>query len=211
MPCSRRRRALCTALALALLPAAGAAQSSPTPAAPAPPADSTTVPDTAHPPAPHAAATGVAATAGLILLGAAGAQTIGTPEAWPRTVEGFGRRVADQTGFYLAQSGAQRAIAGRLGWSADARPCPRRALVPLVGCAVTRTYTAVDRRGVRRLHVPLVASVGAATALSVAWRPERRSAGKAGAFVATRLAVVFAGFAGERLLEEWWQGRRADP
>ncbi|HZF67498.1 MAG TPA: hypothetical protein VEZ47_05645, partial [Gemmatirosa sp.] len=51
---------------------------------------------------------GAAATGGLILLGAAGAQALRTPTAWPRTAGGFGRRVADQTGFYLVQTGAQR-------------------------------------------------------------------------------------------------------
>jgi hypothetical protein len=155
---------------------------------------------------------GAAATGGLILLGAAGAQTLQTPTAWPRTAGGFGRRVADQTGFYVLQTASQRALAAGLGWRDDAAPCARRgagwrAALPLAGCAVARTFTAVDGGGARRAHVPFLASVGAATAASVLWRPERRSAATAQTFVATRLAVVFAGFAGERLLVEWRRGR----
>lgn len=163
-------------------------------------------PDSAPPTAPAPLA-GATATAGLIVLGAAGAQAIRTPDAWPRTPGGFGRRVADQTGFYLLQTGAQRALGAGLGWHDDERPCPRRAVVPLAGCAVARTFTAVDRGGRRRAHVPFVASVAAATAASVLWRPERRSADKTRAFVGTRLGVVFAGFAGERWLAEWRRGR----
>jgi hypothetical protein len=150
---------------------------------------------------------GAASTGGLILLGAAGAQAIRTPDAWPRTGAGFGRRVADQTGFYILQTGTQGALAAGLGWRADEAPCPRRGTLALAGCAVARTFTAVDRGGARRPALPFVAGVGVATAASVAWRPERRSADKARAFVATRLAVVFAGYAGERLLGEWRRQR----
>jgi hypothetical protein len=156
-------------------------------------------------------ATDLAATGGLILLGAAGAQALPTPAAWPRTAGGFGRRVADQTGFYVVQTGAQRALAAALGWRADDAPCPRRAVVPLASCAVARTFTALDRSGARRVHLPFVASVGAATAASVLWRPERESPAKARAFVATRLGVVFAGFAAERLLVEWRRARGHRP
>jgi hypothetical protein len=155
-------------------------------------------------------ATDLAATGGLILLGAAGAQALRTPEAWPRTAAGFGRRVADQTGFYVVQTGAQRALAAGVGWRADDTPCPRRAVVALASCAVARTFTALDRSGIRRVHLPFVGSVGAATAASVLWRPERREPAEARAFVATRLGVVFAGYAAERLLLEWRRahGRR---
>jgi|GEM_PF-6362095 len=161
----------------------------------------------------HAAGlfTGAAATGGLILLGAAGAQALRTPTAWPRTAGGFGRRVADQTGFYLVQTGAQRALAAGLGWRSDESPCPRQSVLPLAGCAVARTFTAVDRGGARRAHVPFVMSVGTATAASVLWRPERRAPAKARAFVATRLGVVFGGYAAERLLVEWRRARGRRP
>jgi hypothetical protein len=142
-------------------------------------------------------AAAIAATGGLILVGAAGAQALHTPEAWPRTVGGFGRRVADQTGFYVVQTGAHRALAAGLGWHADDAPCPRRGVLPLAACAVARTFTAVDRRGVRRAPVPFLASVGTATAASVLWRPERRVPARARAFVGTRLGVVFTGYAAE--------------
>jgi hypothetical protein len=177
--------------------------------APATPGDTTRGAEArpAAAPAVHGRAADVAATGGLILLGAAGAQTLHTPEAWPRTLGGFGRRVADQTGFYVIQTGTQRVLGAGLGWRADDRPCPRRAVLPLASCAVARTFTAVDRRGVRRAPVPFLASVGAATAASVLWRPERRTPAKARAFVATRLGVVFSGYAAERFLVEWRRAR----
>jgi hypothetical protein len=193
----------------------GAAAPSPAPvSAPSPaplPAPAAASSPAASSPAASSPAANAAATGGLILLGAAGAQALHTPTAWPRTAGGFGRRVADQTGFYVVQTGAQRALGAALGWRADEAPCPGRALGRLVPCAVARTFTAVDRRGVRRANVPFLASVAAATAASVAWRPERRSAVKARAFAATRVGVVLGGFAAERLLVEWRRGRRRGP
>ncbi len=211
MPGRRSLPALAAALLAGSAPTA-AAQHADQRTAPDTAPDTTPVPrDTAAaragPNAPAGGLAGAAATGGLILLGAAGAQTIRTPTAWPRTVGGFGRRVADQTGFYVVQTGTQRALARGLGLRDDASPCPRRGALPLAGCAVVRTFTAVDRGGARRAHVPFLASVAAATAASVAWRPERRSAPKARAFAATRLGIVFAGYAGERLLVEWQRAR----
>lgn len=211
MPRHHPARLLATAASLVVIATAAAAQGASQGASPSGARDTLAVTrrDTADGGASHgsraagARLSGVAATGGLILLGAAGAQTLRTPTAWPRTPGGFGRRAADQTGFYLAQTGVQRVLAAASGWHPDEAPCRRRAVLPLAGCAIVRTVTAVDRRGVRRAHLPFLASVGAATALSVTWRPERRSADQAGAFVATRLAVVLAGFAGERLLAEW--------
>jgi hypothetical protein len=185
----------------------------------------------AHPASPLGAA---AATAGLVLAGAAGAQVIGTPYAWPRTLRGFGQRAADQTGFYVLQTASYRALRSVTGWRGDEAPCAptpagavgREAVGPavaapvagaaarlglgaLASCAVRRTFTAYDRGGVRRVDAPLLASIVAATGASVAWRPERHSAGEAWAFVGTRLGVVLAGFTAERLLVEWRRGRGA--
>ncbi len=165
-----------------------------------------TMPDSTHT-ADARGGAHVAATAGLILLGASGAQTIKTPKAWPRTIAGFGQRVADQTGFYVVQTGSQRLLSSALGLHADEMPCADRALLPLAGCAITRTFSARDERGARRAPIPFVVSVATATAASVLWRPERQNASEARAFVATRLGVVFAGYAAERFLVEWRRGR----
>ncbi len=206
------------AVALAVLgPATGAAQGTRPDTARAAAADTAPLgvaraerPD-GLPDRPHSALANVGATGGLILLGAGGAQTLRTPTAWPRTAGGFGRRVADQTGFYVLQTGSQRALSAALGLRGDEAPCVRRGFGPLVGCAVARSVTAVDRRGVRRANVPFLASVGVGTAASVAWRPERQSAGKAWGFVATRVGVGLGGYAAERLLVEWRRGRGARP
>jgi hypothetical protein len=151
-------------------------------------------------------ASAVATTAALIVAGAAGTQLLGTPDAWPRTWGGFARRVGDQTGFYVAQTSVQHGLGRATGLATDTRPCARAGLI---GCALRRTFTARDAAGRPRVHVPFIASVAAATGVSLAWRPERRDGGDAAAFLATRLAVVYGGYVAERVLVDWWASRRA--
>lgn len=146
----------------------------------------------------------IALTAGLIVAGATGAQLVGSPDAWPRTIGAFGQRVADQTGFYVVQTSTYRVITNGFGWTADTAPCPPHALVR---CSVARTFTAFDRNGVRRANVPLLASIATATGVSVAWRPERKDADKTLAFVATRLGIALGGYVAERMLVDWWRAR----
>ena len=150
--------------------------------------------------ASHGRATAVAMTGALIVAGAAGAQVLHTPKAWPRTFGGFGKRVADQTGFYLAQAGSSHLVSRATGYRPDDTPCSGPSLIP---CAVVRTFTARDRRNVRRANLPFLVSTLAATAASVTWRPERETRSQALSFAATRVGVVFAGFIAERALLEW--------
>ncbi|HYW31976.1 MAG TPA: hypothetical protein VE869_10760, partial [Gemmatimonas sp.] len=123
-----------------------------------------------------------------------------TPKAWPRTIGGFGKRVADQTGFYIAQAGSNALVGRATGYRPDDAPCTGRSLLP---CAVVRTFTARDGHDVRRANVPFLVSTVAATALSATWRPERETRSQTLSFIATRIGVVFAGFVAERALLEW--------
>ncbi len=148
--------------------------------------------------------TKVLLTAGMIVAGAAGTQTVKTPDAWERTWSGFGARVADQTGFYLVQTGTLRSLRNALDYRPDAVLCPRAALVR---CAFAATFTAFDRRGQRRFNVPLMGSVVAGTAASLAWRPERHENGESWAFVGTRMGIVIGGYVVERIVVDWWAQR----
>ena len=151
-----------------------------------------------------APATKAALTGGLILTGAAGAQFIKAPKAWAQTWPGFGYRVADQTGFYLAQTSTFRTLGRALDYRQDAVLCPRDALV---GCAFTATFTAFDRQGRRHFNVPLVTSILVGTGASLAWRPERHNNGESWAFVGTRLGIAFGGYVAERIVVDWWAQR----
>jgi hypothetical protein len=148
----------------------------------------------------------VAGTGGLILAGATGAQLIRTPKDWSQTRDGFGYRVADQTGFYLVQTSTFHVLGRALGYRPDSAPCPQDALV---GCAFTATFTAFDRAGRRRPNVPLMTSIVIGTGASLLWRPERRVNRESWAFVGTRLGITFGGYVAERLLVDWWSSRRA--
>lgn len=158
-------------------------------------------PDSAH----HGTASAVAMTGALILAGASGAQLILTPKRWPRTAGGFGKRVADQTGFYLVQTGTKALVGRALGQRDDSTPCTGEVLL---ACAFVRTFSARDRHAARRLNLPFVASTLVATAASVSWRPERETRGEALSFAATRVGVVVAGFVAERAFVEWQRRRR---
>ena len=145
-----------------------------------------------------------ALTVGSILSTAAGVQIIKSPTAWPRTWEGFGARVADQTGFYVTKTATFRAVAQVLDYRQDVAPFAPEALI---GCAITATFTAFDASGRRRVNAPLVTSVVVGTGASLLWRPERHDAGTAWAFAGTRLGVSFGGYVAQRILMDWWTQR----
>jgi hypothetical protein len=77
----------------------------------------------------------------------------------------------------------------------------------VVRCAFTVTFTAFDHAGRRRVNVPLVASLLVGTGASLLWRPERRDADAAWAFVGTRLGILSGGYVMERLVVDWWARR----
>jgi len=149
-------------------------------------------------------ATKAALTGGAILLGASGAQLIKTPEAWPRTIGGYGSRVADRTGFYVVKTATHSGVASLLDYRPDAVLCPRSTLLR---CSFVSTFTAFDRAGQRRTNWPLIRSILVGTGASLAWRPEREDNGKAWGFVATRLGIVFGGYVVERFVVDWWAQR----
>lgn len=147
----------------------------------------------------------IALTAGMIVAGASGAQLIRTPVAWPSTIEGFGQRVADRTGYFVVQASTLVLLERGLEYRDDTSPCPRERLVR---CGFVRTFTAFDRNGVRRAHVPLLTSVIVGSGVSLAWRPERAESGKSWAFVGSRIGIGLAGQVAKRIVEDWWVTRR---
>jgi hypothetical protein len=149
-------------------------------------------------------ATKAALTGAMILAGASGAQLIKTPDPWPRTIGGFGSRVADQTGFYIVQTTTFRSVSSVLDYRPDAVLCPKSALV---SCAFVSTFTAFNRVGERRANWPMISSIIVGTGASLAWRPERHDNAKAWGFVGTRLAIGFGGYVAERLVVDWWAQR----
>jgi hypothetical protein len=151
------------------------------------------------------ASTKAALTAGLIVVAAGGAQFLKSPEAWPLTWQGFGARVADQTGFYLVQTATFQSLRAALDYRADAVLCPR---ATLVRCSVVATFTAFDRRGQRRPNVPLLTSIVVATGASIAWRPERQDNGEAWAIFGKRVGIAVGGYVAERIVLDWWAQRR---
>lgn len=148
--------------------------------------------------------TKAALTAAMILAGASGAQILKSPDAWPRSVGGFGQRVADQTGFYVVHTVTFRAVESVLDYRPDAVLCPKS---QLLSCSIVSTFTAFDRRGQRRANWPMITSIMAGTGASLAWRPERKDNAKAWGFVGTRLGIVLVGYVAERFVLDWWAQR----
>lgn len=143
------------------------------------------------------------------LLGAAGAQLLGSPTAWDRTWAGYAYRVGDQVGFLVVEEGLKRSLRAAIGPSAPARSCWREdrawvaALAQGTGCAIANTFVERPPNGGRRLNVPTVVSVLGATGASLAWRPERADATTARSFLLLRTGIVFGGLATSRLFDDW--------
>jgi hypothetical protein len=154
--------------------------------------------------AENSPATKAMLTAALIATAASGTQLLQFPDAWPRTWNGYGYRVADQTGFYIVQTTTFSLLSSATDYRQDVVLCPK---ATVVRCSFVATFTAFDRRGVRRVNVPLISSILVGTGASLAWRPERSDNGKSWAFVGTRLGVAFGGYVAERLVLDWWAQR----
>lgn len=168
----------------------------------------------------HDAATSHRAHLTLVAAGALGAATFNQatamPAAWPRTWRGYGARVADQAGFAVAEESLRAVLTRVSPWRAPrdavAVPCegagPGHAWVARVGraasCGIARTLVVRTASGARRPNVPLLGAIAGASALSLAWRPERADHGKGLVFVGTRFGVVTGGAA----LTDAWRALR---
>jgi hypothetical protein len=138
-------------------------------------------------------------------------QVVGMPEAWPRTWRGYGYRMSDQVGFAVIEESLKAGIGRVVPWRRFDPPCEgarrgsafvarsRRAMT----CGVQGTLLAVNANGQRRPNVPLLGAIAGASAASLAWRPERASAGKGQLFVASRIGIVLAGTVANRAWESW--------
>lgn len=138
-------------------------------------------------------------------------QIIGMPDAWPRTWRGYGNRLGDQVGFIVAEESLKAGLRTVVPWRDITGPCKGaergRAWgargVAAARCGVARTFVAQTAAGERRLHVPLLGAIAGATALSLAWRPERKNAGKGQAFLLTRAGIVTGATAANRAMQAW--------
>lgn len=142
----------------------------------------------------------------MILLpalgGAAVGQLLGQPGEWARTPAECGRRAADQLGFRTTQLATKGAITALTGWRDDTRPCLRRGLAALSGCAAARTFTSIDASGVQHPNMPLIVGAATAAAVSVAWRPERHARATAWRYGAVRAITVLGSGVWKRALVE---------
>ncbi len=143
----------------------------------------------------------------LLAVGALSAATFNQatamPAKWKRTWGGYGARVADQVGFAASEELLRFALLRVVPAHGPAMRCDAaragRAFWPragrALGCGVVNTLMVRETSGARRPNVPLLGAIVGASALSLAWRPERENAGKGLAFVFTRIGVVTGGTA----------------
>ena len=163
----------------------------------------------------HADSTSLAKRYALIAAGGVAAatwnQAIGMPEQWPRTWRGYGARLGDQAGFAVAEEALHAGIGALVPWHAVRSPCLEarrghpfgRRLVATTRCAVHDRFVAQNLAGEARPNVPFLGAVAGASAVSLAWRPERADARKGQLFVASRIGIVLAGAVGKAMWEAW--------
>jgi hypothetical protein len=178
---------------------------------PAPVADSVAGDSSAARPTPHP-------SVGVMAFGAVSAaswtQVIGMPEGWPRTWRGYGYRLGDQVGFAVAEESVRAGLLAVVPWRSMETACVgaragrawnARANAAL-RCGMHSTFVAYTEAGAPRPNVPLLGAVIAASAVSLAWRPERKSARKGQLFVLTRVGIVTGATVLNRGYRAW--GRR---
>lgn len=151
------------------------------------------------------------------LLIGAGAVTVATfnqalamPHEWKRTWHGYSARLGDQVGFAVAEESLRLSLLRVMPWTSAPKPCPSakpgRAMLKRVGsafrCSAVQTLTAYTPDGERRPNVPLLGAIAGASALSVAWRPERSSYPKAPLFALQRFGIVTWSFTARGTLDQ---------
>ncbi|MCO4099512.1 MAG: hypothetical protein HEQ38_08960 [Gemmatimonas sp.] len=72
-------------------------------------------------------------------------------------------------------------------------------------CGWQSTFVARNHAGERRPNVPLLGAIVAASALSLTWRPERKSAHKGQLFMVTRVGIVTGATVVNRAVREMRQ------
>lgn len=152
---------------------------------------------------------------GWLAVGAVSAatwtQVLGIPEGWPRTWRGYGSRLGDQAGFAVAEEGLRAGLGVVIPWRGVVSACagarPGRAVLARAAsaarCGVHDTFVAHNAAGASRPNAPLLGAVVGASALSLAWRPERKSAAKGQSFVLTRIGIVLGATAFNKAWRAW--------
>lgn len=138
-------------------------------------------------------------------------QVIGMPEDWPRTWRGYGNRLGDQVGFAAVEESVHAGLQAVIPWRSFEPECTgaraghawRARSMAAVRCGLRSTFVAQTRAGEARPNVPLLGAVVAASAASLAWRPERKSAHKGQLFVLTRIGIVTGATVMSRSYRAW--------
>jgi hypothetical protein len=125
-------------------------------------------------------------------------QAMGVPDGWDRTWQGYGNRLGDQLGFGASEELLRLGLEQATHWTSITAPCagaragrPFRARVgAATACGLSSTFMAQNRAGDRRPNLPLLGAIVAASAVSLTWRPERKSASKGQVFMLTRVGIV---------------------
>ncbi|MBL0939081.1 MAG: hypothetical protein IBJ03_09305 [Gemmatimonadaceae bacterium] len=146
----------------------------------------------------------------VIGAGALGAATFNQatamPAKWKRTWAGYGARVGDQVGFAVVEESLRAGLGAVMPWTAPAMECrgarasSGRGVWSRIGaattCGIMNTLVVRNADGARRPNVPLLGAIVGASAVSLAWRPERADAAKGRSFVQTRISAVTGGAMG---------------
>jgi hypothetical protein len=106
--------------------------------------------------------------------------------------------LGDQLGFGVSEEVLRLGLEHATHWRSVTPTCEGartgRPYLSRVGaatrCGVTSTFVAQNRAGERRPNVPLLGAIVAASALSLTWRPERKTAAKGQLFMVTRVGIV---------------------
>lgn len=138
-------------------------------------------------------------------------QVLGVPEGWPRTWRGYGNRLGDQVGFAAVEESVHAGLQAVIPWRSLEPECLgaraghawRARPVAAVRCGLHSTFVAQTRAGEARPNVPLLGAVITASAVSLAWRPERKSAQKGQLFVLTRIGIATGATVMSRSYRAW--------
>ena len=106
---------------------------------------------------------------------AAYSQVIESPDGWPRTWEGYGRRVGSHLGSSAIENTVHESMAAAEGTDPRYFACACTGIFPRTGHALKMTFLTYNRSGHETLDLPMLTGAYGSSMIKTMWYPDHYS------------------------------------
>jgi hypothetical protein len=102
-------------------------------------------------------------------------QVIESPDGWPRTWEGYGRRTGSHLASSVIENTVHESFAAAEGTDPRYFACGCKGLFPRTGHALKMTFLTYNRSGHQTLDLPMLAGAYGSSMIKTMWYPDQNS------------------------------------